>query len=618
MAAIDKLDVLVNLAVVTAVIAGFDKLFVLIATRNTHLYWFLVLFTWRYLRFIVNLVAFWRYTPSPKPKKPTYFATKDVTVVIPTVDPARGWFHETLKACAETGPAKIIVITAGDELYELAIPFVREAEKNYPHTKFIVDKTQLASKRVQVARAVPYIDTAITILLDDHVFWGPRFVETLLHAFEDPGVGLVGTNKRVRRQDGLSLWGRIWNMLGATYLARHNFEIRATNTVDGGVFVISGRTCAIRTEILQNPDFLPGYTNEWFFFGLFGPLNPDDDNYCTRFAVRNGWKIKIQYTEDTVMETVLGVEPPLHTKFLGQCRRWARTTWRSNICSLVTDRTVWASQPYCVYAVYLTSMTNFAAVTDSMLLYLLSRSSASVSPKALAVLVGWMLLTKTVKVFDYFRRHPRDIPLFPFYVAFAYFHSFIKLWALLTFWDCTWSGRSLELIKVDGSEDGISRRSSASTNGSGGSKRRDALPPSSGHTHPHLATLRDLRARISDLHAQHETHIGSYQQPILEQLKGLCQEFEQLRAARGAILGNQDDIRAEMERVMELAGEVSGALPGDVDIADGMARLDGAVAAVEEKCRAWGSRSEQGVRMPRTPPVSLPRDGEKGKVRVSI
>jgi len=621
MAATDRLAVPLNLAVMAMVIVCFDKFFVLMTDRGTYLYWFFVIFTWRYLRLVVNLVGFWRYKPSPKPEKPTYVASKDVTAVIPTIDPERGWFQETLKSCADAGPAKIIVITAGDELYEKTIPYILEAEKKYPNIQFVVDRTQIASKRSQVARAVEHIETAITVLLDDHVFWGSRFLETVLHAFEDPGVGLVGTNKRVRRRDGLGLWARVWNMLGATYLCRHNFDIRGTNAIDGGVFVVSGRTCAIRTEILQNPDFLPGYTNERFFFGLFGPLNPDDDNYCTRFVVRNGWKIKIEYTEDSVMETVLGVEEPLHTKFLGQCRRWARTTWRSNLCSLVTDRTVWASQPYCVYAVYLTSLTNFAAVTDSLLLYLLSRSPACAASRApLAALVGWMLLTKTVKVFDYFRRHPRDIPLFPFYVVFTYFHSFIKLWTLVTFWDCTWSGRALELIKVDGSEDGRSRRSSASTAAAGSrgnDKRSSALTPSSGHaTHPHLATLRALRARISELHARHDRHIVSYQQPLLEQLKELRDGLAQLRADQGAIGDNQEAIRAEMEKLVALAGEVSvsGTQAGEADIAEGMTRLDGLVADVLDK---WTSREGEGVQLPRTPPPSPPRDEEKKKVRMS-
>ncbi|KAJ4286637.1 hypothetical protein N0V88_007927 [Collariella sp. IMI 366227] len=494
------------------------------------------------------------------------FAVMDVTAIIPTVDPHRGGFTECVRSCAENKPAKIIIITAGYELYAQALSRVRQFRQEYESIQFVVERTQVASKREQVAMATRHIDTSITVLLDDHVFWGRQYLESLLRAFEDPAVGLVGTNKRVIREQGLNIWGRIWNMLGATYLCRHNFEIRATNAVDGGVFVVSGRTCAIRTEILRHPEFLPGYTNERFFFGLFGPLNPDDDNYNTRFVVRQGWKIKIQYTEKTVMETTLGVEYPLHTKFLGQCRRWARTTWRSNVCSLITDRTVWASQPYCVYAVYLTSLTNFALPTDSALVYLLCQSSLS-TRNSLIGLVCWILFTKTIKVFDYFRRYPQDIILFPAYVAFAYFHSFIKFWTLLTFWDCTWSGRQLENIKVNSlppsptSSIAFSGRSRGFVSSSNTKPQQPPIfapfPASyNDNDNAHFPALRALRSRITALQEKHTQHISNYQLPLLSELQALREGFTALHREQVAVGEHENEICAELHRVVERANTV--------------------------------------------------------------
>jgi hypothetical protein len=151
------------------------------------------------------------------------------------------------------------------------------------------------------------------------------------------------------------------------YTWNDNFEIRATNGINNGVFVVSGRTSAHRSEILKDPEFITGFTNERFFFGLFGPLNADDDNFITRWDVRHGWKVKIQYCPDAMIETTLGTYP----KFLSQCLRWVRTTWRSNSATLFTDRTVWYTQPWCVYAVYWTSFVNFALFYDGALAYTL-------------------------------------------------------------------------------------------------------------------------------------------------------------------------------------------------------------------------------------------------------
>jgi len=594
----------------TLIVTHYRLVLTRLASDDSHLFWFLALFTWRYLRFIINLVAFWCYSPSPKASNPTYLPSRDVTAIIPTVDPERGTFRDTVKSCAENGPARIVIVTAGDELYDKTVPYVREIEEMYPSIQFVLDKTQVASKRAQVALAVSHVKTRIAVLLDDHVFWGPKFLESMLPAFEDPSVGLVGTNKRVRREEGLNLYRRFWNMIGATYLCRHNFEIRATNTVDGGVFVVSGRTCAIRTEILEHPDFLPGYTNERCFFGMVGPLNPDDDNYNTRFAVSHGWKIKIQYTEDAVIETTLGVEKPVATKYLAQCRRWARTTWRSNLCSLITDRSVWTSQPYCVYAVYLTSLTNFAAVVDPLLVYLFTHStrftqfSAHTSQLALAGLVCWILFTKIVKVFDYFRRHPQDIPLFPAYLAFAYFHSLIKLWALLTFWVCNWSGRRLDQIKVnDEPEPPLDLGSVASL-------IDKYVHPKPTREDPHITDLRSVRTRVAELHASHVHLMTRFQEPLLAEVNRLSETFTTLEGGNKTMTENKLAITSGLRQVITqaknaTAAQEAGKMADTGEIYDTIAELKFAMTELEYAWRGF-SRPPSTVGDDEAAPVAAP------------
>jgi cellulose synthase/poly-beta-1,6-N-acetylglucosamine synthase-like glycosyltransferase len=546
-----------NISVMAATVMGLRAIFTWVSGQDSYLYFFLCLFTWRYLRLVINLVAFWCYSPARCPragKGPTYVPSRDVTAVIPTVidNPDDADFQECLVSCAQNAPAKIVIVAAGDALYAKVKKSIRKVEARFPFVEFVVDRTQIANKRVQVAGAIPHVDTPITVLLDDDVFWGPRFLTSVLCAFEDESVGIVATNKRVRRKKDVGIWGRIWNVLGATYLYRHNFEIRATNTVDGGVFVISGRACGIRTEILRSREFLKDYTTERFFFGLFGPLNPDDDNYITRFIVRNGWKIKVQYCEDAVMETTIGIEQPLAKKFLGQCQRWARTTWRSNICSLVTDRTVWATQPYCVYAVYLTSLTNFAAVVDPLLVYLLTRSAFySAHPYALWALVAWILVSKTVKVFDYFRRHPQDIICFPVYLLFGYFHSLIKLWALLTFWDCTWSGRRLDKVLVKPTTTATDEPKTTTTTPT--KKAEPAVESDDPRPASTLRTLHNLRARVADISAQNLAHIENFQLPLIAALKQLREAFEALQREQHKARTHGKDLRSELRRVAELS-----------------------------------------------------------------
>jgi cellulose synthase/poly-beta-1,6-N-acetylglucosamine synthase-like glycosyltransferase len=240
---------------------------------------FLHLFVFRYFRLILHLISFWLfYRPTPVPRNPTLFPS-DCTIILPTVDPENRDFEECITSCLRNKPGAIVIVTVGDQLTKLTKDIIAPYKRRFLNTEISVKTADEANKRRQVAHGLRYVKTKITVLLDDHVFWPTeRFLPTILAPFEDPKVGIVGTNKRVRRTDTGFNIRSFWNMLGALYLERHNFEIRATNAIDNGVFVVSGRTSAHRSEILKDPEFIAGFTNERFFFGLFGTLNADDDN----------------------------------------------------------------------------------------------------------------------------------------------------------------------------------------------------------------------------------------------------------------------------------------------------------------------------------------------------
>ncbi|CAJ2501377.1 Uu.00g042300.m01.CDS01 [Anthostomella pinea] len=308
---------------------------------------FVSLFLFRYTRFFGNIIGWLLYKPSPVPRTPTVTPTA-VTVIIPTVDPEGPDFLECCRTVLENNPGNLIIITVGQTNVDATETTIAPLRAAHPGTTIIVDQTAIASKRSQVSHALELIRdrklvTQVVALVDDHVFWPTnRFLPTAIAPFEDARVGAVGINKRVRRQPtGFSIES-FWNLLGVTYLERHNFEIRATNAIDGGVFVISGRTSLYRSNILTDPALIHEFHNEMFLFGRYGPLNPDDDNFLTRWIVREGWKIKIQYSDDARIETTLGES----ARFLSRCTRWARTTWRSKASSLFTDRTVWRAQPW--------------------------------------------------------------------------------------------------------------------------------------------------------------------------------------------------------------------------------------------------------------------------------
>ena len=201
-----------------------------------------------------------------------------------------------------------------------------------------------ANKRQQIYEAIPRITTSITILADDDVELPSKSLPHILAPFEDSNVGAVGTRQRVRRRPGLGIIDHMWQYLGECYIERRNFEISATSHIDGGISCLSGRTAAIRTEILQTEDFMTGYITETW---LGKPLNPDDDNFVTRFLVAKGWGIRIQMSKEAEVLTTL----EFGWGFLKQCLRWARSNWRSNIKSIIFQWRVWmyVSHPCLVW-----------------------------------------------------------------------------------------------------------------------------------------------------------------------------------------------------------------------------------------------------------------------------
>ncbi|KAL2865300.1 uncharacterized protein BJX67DRAFT_389502 [Aspergillus lucknowensis] len=395
--------------------------------------YFVYLFLFRYIRLVVHIVSFWLYRPTPVPRKPTV-RPRDCTVIIPTNDLEHRGFEECLMSCLINEPGVVLIVTTSSEMTSTAKAIVAPYQQRFPYTKISVKASSIANKRMQIAHGLGYVSTKIVVLLDDHVFWpSARFLPALLAPLENPNIGIVGTNKRLRRTERGFSFASFWNMLGALDLERQNFETRATNALDGGVFAVSSLTSAHRSEILTDRKFLDAFT-DGYSAPAPAPAVVEDhtDSFITRWTVGSGYRIKIQYSDDAQIETTLPSSGP---DFLTQSLQASRIAWRNNASSLLTELTPWYRHPWCIYAVHLTSLVNFALPYDAALIYTLHHSKlAKEDHDALHHLLRWILLSKLIKVTPYFLREHQDILLLPGYILFGYFHSLIKLYALLTPW----------------------------------------------------------------------------------------------------------------------------------------------------------------------------------------
>ena len=386
-----------------------------------------LLLIFRYLRLVVGIFGYLKHRSAEIPRRPTY-SPADVTTIIPTVPPFTKELENAVHAAVRAGCAQTLVVVP----HGLNLQIPSDSVLNRVSIRTCAE----VNKRHQLCVGLREASTSIIIFNDDHSEWpSPNFLQTILAPFEDPDVGGVAMSKRVRRSnDTIFSFQDLCNFIACLYLERHNFDLQASHGTEGSVFVISGRTAAYRASILCDPNFISAFCSERWFFDLVGPLNADDDNFITRWLVKNDWKIGFQHGISATTETTLGISG--FTKFNRQCQRWARTTWRSNSTTLLADRNVWASQPWSVYAIYITSFLNFALLIDPLLIYLCYGAGWSISH-----LLTWILLTKIIKSMPHFLRHPRDIVYFPAYLLFGYYHSLVKLYALFTVLDVSWGSR---------------------------------------------------------------------------------------------------------------------------------------------------------------------------------
>ena len=284
---------------------------------------------YRYLRYFVNIFAFLCHQTIPIPETPR-LTSEDVTVVIPSL--GGDGLEDTIRSILATEPHQIIIVTIDANAGKAS-----KMVKKMTTTKVRVMSVAQPNKRRQMVKAIPDVNTAITVFADDDVTWPSKLLPWMLAPLENDAYGGVGTNQALRPADYPTFEQKVWGFLGAVYLQRRNFDCAACNCMDGGLPCLSGRTVAYRTKIIKDDAFIRGFTNEvWGLSGNY-QLNADDDNFITRWLVSQGHRTAFQYHREA--EVLTELEP--NVKFLKQCLRWSRSNWRSNITSMCVEGHIW-------------------------------------------------------------------------------------------------------------------------------------------------------------------------------------------------------------------------------------------------------------------------------------
>ena len=307
---------------------------------------------YRYLWYLIRIAAAATYRPVPLPDNPTYIPSEDVTIIVPTID-AGEEFKDAARSWLVGNPKEVLIITEEKMLGPL-----QDLANQVDAERIRVLTVPFANKRLQMSHGIKNTTTDIIVFADDDAIWPPTLLPYVLACFEDQKVGGVGTSQRVQP---VGKRMSVWEVLAAFRLTIRNIEISSSTHIDGGIPCLSGRTAAYRTVILKDPEFLHGFTHD-YWLGKY-QLNSGDDKFLTRWMVSHGWSTYVQCCKEA--ELLSTMKP--NWRFLKQVLRWTRNTWRSDLRSLFMERHVWTTHPYVAYTMVITLHSFYGALLTILL-----------------------------------------------------------------------------------------------------------------------------------------------------------------------------------------------------------------------------------------------------------
>lgn len=236
----------------------------------------------------------------------------------------------------------------------------------------------------------------------------------------------------------------IWEILAAYRISMRNIEIVSSTYIDGGVCCLSGRTAAYRTQILRDPDFQWQFTHEFWMKKYH--QHSGDDKFLTRWLVNHEWKTHIQACPEVELESTFKD----NWRFLKQLLRWTRNTWRfclfytrSDIRSLIFERTIWRRYPYVAFTMldkFFNPLTLLAGPVT--VIYLTTRSAYLPAWVVVLSYLVWLILTRLIKYLPHFVKRPQDVLALPVWIIFNIYFALMKVYCLFTLHVTDWGTRA--------------------------------------------------------------------------------------------------------------------------------------------------------------------------------
>ncbi|PVH73701.1 glycosyltransferase family 2 protein [Cadophora sp. DSE1049] len=264
------------------------------------------------------------YSSKYKPaiRGPLTRTSKSVSVVVRTLQPPL-IFKECLLAWMQNKPLEIIISTTMEHIAAVNA-IVKEAIKEmkgvHPRVLTIVSAE---GARKQLLAGVLEAEGEIIATSDNHILWGPQYLDHMLPCFDDPRVGAAGPQITVNIPKERQHPDKItkWEVAGTRLIDRASCNVMMLVAAQW-VWILPGTTCMIRSHLLKNDEFTEGYLNDTWNGVL---LDVGEDTWVSRYILRRGYIITMQKCQETnVARTIKKT-----AAYVQQVLRWERSTIQS-------------------------------------------------------------------------------------------------------------------------------------------------------------------------------------------------------------------------------------------------------------------------------------------------
>jgi hypothetical protein len=229
-----------------------------------------------------------QYKPAEPRLSPTFSPSKDVTVIICTLDPPKKELAVCLYSVFINNPKEIIISTTKPHLEQVLRFITKFVNKwEFDRNKITVTADAEQGIRTQLKAAIEKAKGSVIATCNDSIVWAPTYLTYMLACLEDPKVGavsppiVVGIPDDRMKRDVIT----VWEVAGTKLAYRGPGSGTSMHVAAKWCWILSGATGVYRAEILQNKDFLHAFTNDYW---RGKKLDVGDDTFISRWLLKHG------------------------------------------------------------------------------------------------------------------------------------------------------------------------------------------------------------------------------------------------------------------------------------------------------------------------------------------